>query len=67
MAAAWAAGIGAFSAHLAHSRVLGAMTGSALMIAPLGGLAAGFLTASAGMTPALLAAGCYICLSRFAP
>jgi MFS family permease len=40
-----------------RSRVLSAMTGSALMIAPLGGLAAGFLAGSAGLTAALLAAG----------
>jgi MFS family permease len=40
-----------------RSRVLSATTASALMIAPLGGLAAGFLASTAGLTDALLAAG----------
>jgi MFS family permease len=40
-----------------RSRVLSATTASALMIAPLGGLAAGFLASTAGLTAALLAAG----------
>lgn len=40
-----------------RSRVLSATTASALMIAPLGGLAAGFLAGTAGMTAALLGVG----------
>jgi MFS family permease len=40
-----------------RSRVLSATAASALMIAPLGGLAAGFLAGTAGLTAALLAAG----------
>jgi MFS family permease len=40
-----------------RSRVLSAMTASALMIAPLGGLAAGFLAGSAGLTTAFLGIG----------
>jgi MFS family permease len=40
-----------------RSRVLSATTASALMIAPLGGLAAGFLAGTVGLTDALLAVG----------
>lgn len=40
-----------------RSRVLSVTTASALMIAPLGSLAAGLLTDSAGLVPALLTAG----------
>jgi MFS family permease len=40
-----------------RSRVLSATAASALMIAPLGGLAAGFLAGTAGLTAALLAVG----------
>ena len=40
-----------------RSRVLSATTASALMIAPLGGLAAGFLAGTFGLTDALLAVG----------
>ena len=40
-----------------RSRVLSAMTASALMIAPLGGLAAGFLAGSLGLTAAFLGSG----------
>jgi MFS family permease len=50
-----------------RSRVLSAMTGSALMIAPLGGLAAGFLAGSAGLTATLLAAGSVYALVTLCP
>jgi len=40
-----------------RSRVLIATTASALLIAPLGGLAAGFLAGSAGLAAALLGSG----------
>jgi MFS family permease len=50
-----------------RSRVLSAMTGSALMIVPLGGLAAGFLAGSAGPKATLLTVGCVYLLVTMCP
>jgi len=50
-----------------QSRVLSAMTGSALMIAPVGGLAAGFLAGSVGLTATLLTAGSVYLLVTLCP
>jgi MFS family permease len=43
--------------HELRSRMLSATTASALLIAPLGGLAAGFLAGAVGVAAALLAVG----------
>jgi MFS family permease len=50
-----------------RSRVLSAMTASALLIAPVGGLAAGFLVGSAGLVTALLAGACVYLLVTLCP
>ena len=50
-----------------RSRVLSAMTASALMIAPLGGLAAGFLAGSVGLTAAFLGIGGVYLLVTLSP
>jgi MFS family permease len=50
-----------------RSRVLSVTTASALMIAPLGGLAAGFLAGSVGLVGALLTLGAAYLLVTLCP
>jgi MFS family permease len=50
-----------------HSRVLSATSASALVIAPMGGLAAGFLVGSAGLSATLLTAGATYLLITLCP